>query len=249
MRLQSVLLFAGLSAVSISAEPVAVQARDDTPTDAQISKFVDDILSFATSLANNPTYTSVLMALETDEPAIFSSINNYQATAVQDPSDITAAPAFLTVVPTQYRPIFSSIWDAEVSIAIKDGIVPTPTGSSGGGSSAGADSKPNAGNMRSENSVVAVAGGVLAERSLGEVTPGGFITSSRTARIGANRFRFAPERTSARNRCRNLVRLWKRTETVEKRKELAFLLIKAIEEEDEVWKSMSLYISWKQRRE
>ncbi|RFU34946.1 hypothetical protein B7463_g1383, partial [Scytalidium lignicola] len=67
--------------------------------------------------------------------------------------------------------------------------------------------------------------------------------------LHANRFRFAPERTSIRHRRRNLAGLWKKVETSEKRKELPPILMEMIDEEDEAWKLMPLYVSWKKRRE
>ncbi|RFU25876.1 hypothetical protein B7463_g10460, partial [Scytalidium lignicola] len=208
MRFQSSsLLVAGLTALSVSAEPIHRERQADES--GNVSQFVNDIVAYATSLAANPTYASVLMALETDEPAIFSSLSQYEQSAVANPVAITAVPDFFTVIPSKYQDIFRSVYSAEISIAIKDGLLtaaPTiasgnsgPTSSpakpnttssgsqqTGAASGSGSDSSsssaaspaspsgsstntasgstatPNAGNLRSENSVVTIAGGVLA---------------------------------------------------------------------------------------
>ncbi|RQM08555.1 hypothetical protein DH86_00000280 [Scytalidium sp. 3C] len=113
MRFQSVFLAAALGAISASASPV-LEERQNEPSQAQLSQFADDIMSYATSLAANPKYTSALMDLATAMPNLVSSIQQYEATAVQDPQAVTAVPAF------------------------------------------------SAGNLRSESSLVVLAGGVLA---------------------------------------------------------------------------------------
>lgn len=176
-------------------------------------------MSYATSLAANPKYTSALMDLATAMPNLVSSIQQYEATAVQDPQAVTAVPAFVSNIPSQYRSIFESIYSAEMSIAVKDGILGTgaaataeasataaangsgsgssassqatpaagaasgsasassqttgsgaskPTGSStstssgSASSSSASSSSKSAGNLRSESSLVVLAGGVLA---------------------------------------------------------------------------------------
>jgi len=113
---------------------------------ANIGAFISDIESFATSLTANPTFTSILSALQASDPALVSSIEAFGSSAATAFSVDTAAVSILiAAMPTQYQSFVGSVVQAEMSIAVQDGILEVASTTAAGAGTTGTNGAAKAG--------------------------------------------------------------------------------------------------------
>jgi len=128
MQFITLSILTALLATLTAANPVAEPQTPEQSTAAS-----EQLASYLQVLTADPNFLSVISALATDTSAI-GAIQTWEASVEsQIEAHQTPAPNFLDSLPSQARPVFSSVYDAEVSILTANGFtsgVPTLAGAS-----------------------------------------------------------------------------------------------------------------------
>ena len=118
------------------------------------------------TLENSPQYTSVLSFIEENASAsaALASWDNNVAAMIE--SGQTAAADVVSPLPTELQSFYSSVYNEELSIAYKDGVLTKPTGASTAGASA-TSSTNSKGAAPTAARNVGIVGGVMAAAVVG----------------------------------------------------------------------------------